>query len=96
MEVAGHLDTYETVTGFLITPVVGLVAPGFSLRLDEFEVAEAFEVPLGFLMDTRNHERHSRLFRGMTRHYYVMPYEDRYIWGATAGMLVNLSRRLGS
>ncbi len=95
VQVVGYLDTYETVTGFEITPVVGLVRPGFTLNLDAFEVAEAFEVPFSFLMDANNHERHSREFRGNTRHFYVMPYEERYIWGATAGMLVNLSRKLG-
>ena len=94
VEVVGLLDVYETVTGFSVTPVVGLVAPGFTLTLDEFEVAEAFEVPLAFVLDPDNHERHSRVFKGAERHYYVLPYEEHHIWGATAGMLVNLYRRL--
>lgn len=94
IEVVGLLDVYETVTGFSVTPVVGLVTPGFSLTLDEFEVAEAFEVPLAFVLDPDNHERHSRVYNGIERHYYVLPYEGHHIWGATAGMLVNLYRRL--
>ena len=94
VEVVGLLDVYETVTGFSVTPVVGLVAPGFTLTLDEFEVAEAFEVPLAFVLDPDNHERHSRTYNGSERHYYVLPYQGRHIWGATAGMLVNLYRRL--
>jgi 8-oxo-dGTP pyrophosphatase MutT (NUDIX family) len=94
VEVVGGLDRYETVTGFLVTPVVGLVTPGFSLTLDAFEVAEAFEVPLDFVLDPANHERHSRVIHDIPRHFYVLPYEGRFIWGATAGMLVDLHRKL--
>ncbi|MBM3568389.1 MAG: CoA pyrophosphatase [Alphaproteobacteria bacterium] len=94
VEPIGTLDTYETVTGFLVVPVVGLVRPDFRLKLDSFEVAEAFEVPLAFVLDRRNHQRHSRERQGVKRHFYVLPYERRYIWGATAGMLVNLHDRL--
>ncbi len=94
VEIVGLLDPYETVTGFLITPVVGVISPGFSLTLDEREVAETFEVPLDFVLDPANHERHSRLFQGVERHYYVLAYENRHIWGATAGMLVNLCSKL--
>ncbi len=90
VEVIGRLDDYLTRTGFLVTPVVGLVAPPFTLELDSFEVAEAFEVPLAFVLDAANHERHSRVWNGAERFFYVLPFEDRYIWGATAGMLVNL------
>ena len=90
VEVVGRLDIYETVTGFSITPVVGFVREDFSLAIDGQEVAEAFEVPLAFLLDPANHQRHSREFNGARRHYYALPYQDRYIWGATAGMLVNL------
>ncbi len=90
VELVGRLDTYRTRTGFEITPVVGFVQPGFPVRLDAFEVAEVFEVPLSYVLDASNHERHSRVFRGQNREYYVLPYENRYIWGATAGMLVNL------
>lgn len=94
VEIAGYLDAYETGTGFHITPVVGFVRPGFELKLDEFEVAEAFEVPLSFLFDPTNHQRHSRTHEGRERRYFAMPYEGYYIWGATAGMLMNLYRRV--
>ena len=77
-----------------MTPVVGLVHPPFELDLDSFEVAEAFEVPLAFLLDTSNHKRHSLHYRGRMREYWAMPYRDYYIWGATAGMLVSLQRLL--
>ena len=94
VRIAGYLDNYETGTGFHITPVVGFVRPGFRLDIDAFEVAEAFEVPLSFILDEANHQRHSRVWQGKKRHYYAMPYGDFYIWGATAGMLMNLYRRL--
>lgn len=90
----GMLDDYETVTGFLVTPVVSVVRPGFSLVLDAYEVADAFEVPLSFVLDPANHQVHSRMRNGQRRHYYVFEYGDRYIWGATAGMLMNFYRRL--
>ena len=90
----GQLDTYVTRTGFEISPVVGLVTPPFELALDDFEVAEAFEVPLGFILDPASQQRQSRVFRGALRHFYVFPYDDYYIWGATAGMLVNLTEVL--
>lgn len=94
VEIIGFLDLYQTVTGFLITPVVSFVTAGFELRPDPFEVAEVFEVPLSFILDPRNHELRSRLYQGHERHFYVLPYENRYIWGATAAMLVNFARRL--
>ncbi|MBM3517445.1 MAG: CoA pyrophosphatase [Alphaproteobacteria bacterium] len=94
VEVIGQLDVHETGTGFRITPVVGLVRPGFALAIDPFEVAEAFEVPLAFVLDPRNHQRENGVFRGVRREFYVLPYEGRYIWGATARMLVNLYDRL--
>jgi 8-oxo-dGTP pyrophosphatase MutT (NUDIX family) len=94
VEIAGYLDDYQTGTGFHITPVVGFVRPGFELDLDDFEVAEAFEVPLSFLFDPANHHRHARVWQGKERRYYAMPYGDYYIWGATAGMLINLYRRV--
>ena len=89
-ELIGRLDTYEVRTGFAVTPVVGLVKPGFEVIREVGEVAEVFEVPLSFVLDPENHERHSRLIRGKRRYFYVLPFEERYIWGATAGMLVNL------
>jgi 8-oxo-dGTP pyrophosphatase MutT (NUDIX family) len=94
VEIAGALDTYQTGTGFLIAPIVGLISPGFDLTLDAFEVKEAFEVPLAFVLDPTNHQRQSRVWNGRERHFYVLPYENRYIWGATAGMLVNLHAKL--
>ena len=94
VEPLGFLDGYRTGTGFLVTPVVALVKPDFVLALDANEVASTFEVPLAFLMDEVNHKRHSRPWRGRERHYYAMPFGERYIWGATAGMLKNLHERL--
>ncbi|CDH43388.1 MAG: CoA pyrophosphatase [Candidatus Competibacteraceae bacterium] len=94
VEIAGFLDLYQTVTGFLVTPVVGFVEPPFELSLDAFEVAEAFEVPLEFILDPVNHEHRSMFYKGQQRRYYVIPYQDRYIWGATAAMLVGFARRL--
>jgi len=86
----GTLDTYVTRTGFEVSPVVGLVRPPFTLRPDAFEVAEAFEAPLAFFLAPDNLQRHSRVYEGKERHFYVFPYRDYFIWGATAGMLVNL------
>ena len=94
IEPLGFLDTYHTGTGFCVTPVVALIETGFELRPDASEVADAFEVPLAFLMDEANHQRHERVWREKTRKYYAMPYGDRYIWGATAGMIRNLYDRL--
>ncbi|MGB0671037.1 MAG: CoA pyrophosphatase [Rhodospirillales bacterium] len=90
----GRLDDYVTRTGFRITPVVGLVHPPFGLNPDTFEVAEIFEVPLAFLLDPANRVRESRRFEGTTRYFHAFPYGDYFIWGATAGMLVNLVSRL--
>lgn len=94
VEPVGLLDDYETVTGFLVTPVVSFVTPGFDLELDSYEVADAFEVPLDFILNPHNHQVHSRMRNGTERRYYVIEYRHRYIWGATAGMLMNLYRRL--
>ncbi len=94
VEPLGFLDSYRTGSGFQISPVVGFVRPGFSLVLDEREVLEVFEVPLAFLMEEANHQKHAREWRGRQRSYYAMPYEGRYIWGATAGMLKNMHQRL--
>jgi 8-oxo-dGTP pyrophosphatase MutT (NUDIX family) len=96
VEVIGRLDTYLTSTGFEITPVVGLVRTPYPMRVDPFEVAEVFEVPLSFVADPANHRRDSREYKGRLRHFFVLPYENRYIWGATAGMLVNLAEVLGA
>ncbi len=90
----GYLDAYLSGTGFRIVPVVALIEPGFALALNPSEVADAFEVPLAFLMAPENHARHSREWRGQQRTYYAMPFGERYIWGATAGILRNLYERL--
>ncbi len=87
----GQLDLYVTRTGFEVTPVVGLVEGPLELTPDPFEVAEAFEVPLAFFLAPENRRVHSRAFQGKTRHFYVYPYRNYYIWGATAGMLNNLA-----
>jgi 8-oxo-dGTP pyrophosphatase MutT (NUDIX family) len=94
--VLGELPTYQTITGFRIHPVVGWVSPPFELRPDPFEVAEVFEVPLHFVTDPENHRRQSYRRGSLTRGYYVLPYQGRFIWGATAGILVNLARTLGT
>ncbi len=90
IDIHGELDRYRTGTGFEITPIVATVRPGFSLQIDSGEVAAAFEVPLDFILDRKNHQRQSAMWRGRRRHYYAMPYGDFFIWGATAAMLVNL------
>lgn len=90
----GFLDAYLTGTGYRIVPVVGLVEPPFSLTLNAHEVDEAFETPLSFLLDPANHRREGREWKGLYRTYYAMPFGDRYIWGATAGMIRNLYERL--
>src|SRR5580704_12116159 len=92
--VIGRLDTYVTGTGFEITPIVGLIEPPYPLTIDPFEVAEAFEVPLAYVLDPRNHNRTVRESAGRTRVFFVLPYEGRNIWGATAGMLVTLAEVL--
>jgi 8-oxo-dGTP pyrophosphatase MutT (NUDIX family) len=94
VEPLGYLDGYLTITGYVITPVVALVQPGFTLAPHADEVDDVFEVPLAFLMNSANRERHTRDWQGLPRHYYAYPYGNRYIWGATAGMLKNLSDRL--
>ena len=90
----GYLDAYLSGTGYLVTPVVGLVTPGAPLRLNPDEVTETFEVPLGFLMDPARHEIHSREWNGRLRRYYAIPFGERYIWGVTAGIIRNLYERL--
>lgn len=90
VEVLGLLPDYQTVTGYRITPVVGWIEPPLEPKLDAFEVAEVFEVPLAHFLDPVNHHRHAYDYQGRQRHYYAMPYEGRFIWGATAGILFNL------
>jgi 8-oxo-dGTP pyrophosphatase MutT (NUDIX family) len=91
----GYLDLYLTFSGFRILPVVARVAPGYRLTLNPAEVVETFEVPMEFLMQPVNHQRHSRIWKeGVERHYYAMPFGERYIWGITAGILRNLYERV--
>ncbi len=94
VEILARLPDYHTRTGFRVSPVVGLLVPPLELVADPIEVEEIFEVPLAFLLDSRNHVRRTREYQGQTVGYYEMPYENRYIWGATAGMIVNLCRHL--
>jgi 8-oxo-dGTP pyrophosphatase MutT (NUDIX family) len=94
VEPLGYLDAYRTGTGFRIFPVVGLVREGFTLTLDQREVADAFEVPLTFLMDAANYRTEARTWLGVERRFYAVPFEQRYIWGATAGIMRNMHRRL--
>jgi 8-oxo-dGTP pyrophosphatase MutT (NUDIX family) len=94
IEPLGYLDLYLTFSGFRILPVVARVDPGYALTLNASEVADAFEVPLAFLMGPENHQRHTRDWKGIQRQYYAMPYQERYIWGVTAGILRNLYERV--
>ena len=92
----GELPDHEMPSGFRITPVVGWIEPPFSLTPDPFEVAGVFEAPLEHFIDERNYQRREYHFRGRHRHYLAIPFEGRYIWGATAGILFNLCRILRS
>jgi 8-oxo-dGTP pyrophosphatase MutT (NUDIX family) len=94
VEPIGYLDLYGTGFGFRILPTVARVRPGFRLSINRSEVDDAFEVPLAFLMDPANHQVHSKEFRGMERSFYAMPFAERYIWGATAGILRVLYERI--
>jgi 8-oxo-dGTP pyrophosphatase MutT (NUDIX family) len=94
VEVIARLPEYFTRTGFRVTPVVGIIRPPLELVPDAREVDEVFEVPLAFVLDPANHQRASREIGGRTAHYYVIEHNGRTIWGATAGMLVNLYRML--
>ncbi len=95
VDVVGRLDEYVTGTGFVVTPVVGVIAPPFRLAADPFEVAEVFEVPLDFVLEPANHKLNRRIVEGRHRPFWALTYEERVIWGATAGILVNLSDVLG-
>ncbi len=96
VRLVGRLDTYVTRTGYQVTPLVGLIEPPLELAIDPEEVAEAFEVPLDFLLEPANRRRDSRIYQGLERHFWAMPFGRHYIWGATAGMLVNLVEVLGA
>jgi 8-oxo-dGTP pyrophosphatase MutT (NUDIX family) len=94
VEPLGYLDLYMTTLGYRIVPLIAKVKPPFELALNTSEVDETFEVPLSFLMEPKNLQRHSREWQGMTRSYYAIPFEQRYIWGVTAGILRNLYDRI--
>jgi len=94
VEPVGYLDPYETGTGFSVVPVVGVLSVGFELVPEPGEVSDIFEVPLKFLMNPANHQRKEIMWKGEMRQYHAMPYKERYIWGATAGMLIELYRRM--
>jgi 8-oxo-dGTP pyrophosphatase MutT (NUDIX family) len=94
VDAIGYLGVYGTGFGFRILPTVARVRPGFKLTINHAEVDDAFEVPLSFLMNPANHHVHSKEFRGMERSYYAMPFAERYIWGATAGILRVLYERI--
>ncbi|MCW2276049.1 CoA pyrophosphatase [Rhodoblastus acidophilus] len=96
VEILGCFDPYQTSTGFRVFPVLGLIKPPLDLTLDRTEVDDVFETPLDFLMDPANHQRHAKMWQGKERQFFAMPWEDRYIWGATAGMIRNLYERLYS
>ena len=90
INIIGTLDVYETRTGFSVLPIVGFIYPPFDIRPDPREVAEVFEVPLSFLMDSRNHEQHTRQIKGNDRKFHAILFGSYFIWGATAGMILNL------
>jgi 8-oxo-dGTP pyrophosphatase MutT (NUDIX family) len=94
VEPIGYLDLYLTFSGFRILPTVARVKPGFTLAINPREVVETFEVPLEFLMTPENHQRKTRDWNGLQREYYAIAFEDRYIWGITAGILRNLYDRI--
>jgi len=94
VETVGRLPQYLSATGFRIIPVLSVVSRGFTITPNPHEVESVFEVPLSFLMNPENHQRDSRDWRGILRHYYVMPYGERYIWGITAGIIRTLYERL--
>jgi 8-oxo-dGTP pyrophosphatase MutT (NUDIX family) len=94
VEIVGCLDNYPTVTGFTITPVIGIVKAGFELSLDTFEVAQVFEIPLEFALDISNYERRQIAYAGEQGSYYRLQYEGREIWGATAGILLGFTKKI--
>jgi 8-oxo-dGTP pyrophosphatase MutT (NUDIX family) len=95
VEILGELPDYHTSTGYRVRPVVGWAEPPVEYALDPYEVADVFEVPLAFLLETGNHRYESAFYKGRLRHYWAMPWRGRFIWGATAGMLVTFQRIVG-
>lgn len=94
VEIVASLNPYRTITGFDVTPIIGVVPPDLQLTPSEDEVASVFEVPLAFLLNPANHRQAHAIYQGTERRYYEIMWEDRRIWGATAAMIINLSRRL--
>jgi 8-oxo-dGTP pyrophosphatase MutT (NUDIX family) len=94
VEPLGYLDLYMTTLGYRIVPLIARVTPGFELTLNPSEVDNVFEVPLTYVMDLANMQRHSRDWQGVTRHFYAITFGERYIWGVTAGILRNLYDRI--
>lgn len=94
VDVVGRMPDYVSGSGFRIAPILAVVRPGFSLKINADEVDDAFEVPLGFLMDPANHNRESRIWQNRERYFYTMPFGERYIWGITAGIIRNVYERL--
>jgi 8-oxo-dGTP pyrophosphatase MutT (NUDIX family) len=94
VEVLGRLPEYDIPSGFRITPIVGWIEPPFELKLDAFEVSSVFEAPLSHFLDHSRYQRRQYQFKGRHRHYLAIPYQGRYIWGATAGMLYSLGQLL--
>jgi 8-oxo-dGTP pyrophosphatase MutT (NUDIX family) len=92
--ILGELTPYETVTGYRVTPLVGWIEPPFELQPNPIEVQDVFEVPLAFLLDRLNHQRHFRMLGDVRVEFWAIPYRERYIWGATAAMLLILDRTL--
>jgi len=92
VQILGAMEDYETITGFVITPVVAILQPTFDLKVDEGEVDEAFELPLDYILDESNHELQSRVWNDQKRYYYVLMNEKHNVWGATAAMLVRFAR----
>jgi 8-oxo-dGTP pyrophosphatase MutT (NUDIX family) len=94
VDIVGAIEPYRTVTGYIVTPVIGVFPPDLPLEPHEHEVADWFEAPLGYILDHANHRRQTALFQGRERHYYEILWNGHRIWGATAAMIINLSRRL--
>jgi 8-oxo-dGTP pyrophosphatase MutT (NUDIX family) len=94
VEVVDTIEPYRTVTGYVVTPVLGVIPPDLPLEPHEHEVADWFDAPLAFLLDPANQQRRTAMFQGRERHYYEIVWNERRIWGATAAMIINLSRRL--
>ena len=94
VDIVGAIEPYRTVTGYIVTPVIGVIPPDLPLEPHEHEVADWFEAPLGYILGQANQRRQTALFQGRERHYYEILWNGHRIWGATAAMIVNLSRRL--